>query len=164
MENSTLVDQRENAVTHAQELPLGCLSDLIRSKRDAMIVYEGAGYFCCPFDEGCFDGASNEEIEEQYRSLLPYIEKWDSPEFTVKTAKAISEAVDKLTRISFLYSDAVEFDGQDLGFAKGLLEMLASAAARNAARNEQQIQCLNGGDSSCLGVESPGVSGEQAIQ
>ena len=134
MKHSNPVDHSEKAVTPAQELPLGCLADLIRSKRDAMIVYEGAGYFCCPFDEGCFDGASNEEIEDQYRSLLPYIDKWDSPEFTVKIAETVSVVVYKLTSISFLYPNAIERDGPHLGFAQGLLEMLADAAARHAAK------------------------------
>jgi hypothetical protein len=102
------------------------LSHLIRSKGDAMLMYNTACWF-----------ATRDQQEELYGLLEYLIEKWDTPEFTVLDVEMLESIVNSLCHIE-LGDHEMEYEGPEFGYAKGLLEALAEAARRRITTDQKQ--------------------------
>ena len=95
------------------------LSQLIRSKADAIVVYKNAWWF-----------GRQDPQAELYELLEPFIDKWGTPSFTEWDVRMVERIVDKLCSTTICDSK-MEYEGPDFGHATGLLEALAAAARQH---------------------------------
>ncbi len=113
--------------THCESGPQSGLSYLIRSKADAMLVYQEACWF-----------ASCDQVDEQYGLLEYLIEQWDSPSFSESDVRMVERIVNNLSGIE-LSDHEMEYSAPHFGFAKGLLEALAQAARQRVTNDQKQL-------------------------
>lgn len=127
---STLLHHNDPEIqtTQCESEPQSGLSYLIRSKEDAMLVYQEACWF-----------AHSDQVAEQYGLLKCLIEQWDTPSFTAADAKMVEKIVNNLCGVE-ISDHEMEYEGPPFGFASGLLEALAQAARQRVTTNQKSCE------------------------
>lgn len=117
---STLLNHNDREIQSAQDQPDANwgLSDLIRSRTDALIVYRNADWF------------DSEETTSEYKQLGILVDKWGTPGFTNLDAEMMEKLVAEMVSMRSCFLNN-EYDGMGYGLADALLQALVEAAKTN---------------------------------